>query len=402
MTTFLWYPMKISDKLKNITPSYTVGISSKVKTLKAEGHTIIDLSIGEPDFFTPAGAKNEGTQAIERNESKYDLVQGLLPLRKAIVNKLKNENQVNYAESEIVVSSGAKHAITNTLMAVLDSGDEVIVPKPYWTSYPEMIKLCGGIPVFVETSSENQYKLTASELASALTPNTKMLLINNPSNPSGAVYTKSELEPIVNLCIDKGIYILADEIYERICYLDHFTSIPSLSEEAKNITILINGLSKSVAMTGWRIGYTASNPEIAKAITTIQGHLVSHPSIVSQWAGVSALNDCESDIQTMVHTYHSRRDQLIQILKTIDHISFVQPDGAFYLFIDLSAYKSKIQPLNGSFSLALCDDLLMNKNLAVVPGIAFGNDDFIRISYATELSLVVEGLSRIDQYLKEL
>lgn len=393
--------MKLSQKIKTVTPSYTIGISTKVKALKSEGKAIIDLSIGEPDFFTPEKAKLEGIDAITRNESKYDMVPGLMALRKAIVNKLKIENNVVYDVTDIVVSSGAKHAITNTLLATLDPGDEVIVPKPYWTSYPEMIKLCGGVPVLVDTLIENQFKLTSEELKNAITPKTKMLLINNPSNPTGAVYTKSELEPLVNLCIQKDLFILSDEIYERICYTGDFTSIASLSPEAKANTIIINGLSKSVAMTGWRIGYTASSPEIAKAISTIQGHLVSHPSIVSQWAGAVALTECLDDMTTMVSEYKSRRDLLVERLRQIKNVTFIQPDGAFYLFIDLSHFKAKFDAEN-SLSLKICEDLLTQYDLAVVPGIAFGNDHCIRLSYATELSLVQEGLDRIETYLNQL
>lgn len=393
--------MNLSEKIKTVTPSYTIGISTKVKAMKAEGKAIIDLSIGEPDFMTPENAKSEGIDAIKRNESKYDMVQGLMSLRKAIVKKLKDENQAEYSENEIVVSSGAKHAITNTLLATLNPGDEVIVPKPYWTSYPEMIKLCGGTPVLVDTRIENQFKLTLDELKAAFTEKTKMLLINNPSNPTGAVYSREELIPLVNFCIDKDLYILADEIYERICYTDNFTSIGSLSEKAKEHAIIINGLSKSVAMTGWRIGYTASNPEVAKAISMIQGHLVSHPSMISQWAGASALSNCQPDIENMVAAYKNRRDLLVSQLSQIKDITFIQPDGAFYLFIDLTKYKSKCS-YEGSFSMKVCDDLLMQSGLAVVPGIAFGNDNCIRLSYATEIGLVQEGLRRIETYLMSL
>lgn len=392
--------MNLSQKIKKVTPSFTIGISTKVKALKAEGKVIVDLSIGEPDFFTPEKAKHEGVEAINRNASKYDVVPGLMPLRQAIVKKLEVENKVHYNVSDIVVSSGAKHAITNTLLAILDPGDEVIVPKPYWTSYPEMIKLCGGVPVLVDTKIENQFKLTVEELKASMTPKTKMLLINNPSNPTGAVYTRSELEPLVEHCIDQEIFILADEIYERICYTDDFTSIPSLSEAAKAITIVVNGLSKSAAMTGWRIGYTASSPEIAGAISMIQGHLVSHPSMVSQWAGAAALTECLEDMSSMVSEYKSRRDTLVKQLGQMENISFIQPDGAFYLFIDLSYYKDKIA-FENSFSLKVCDDLLLNYDLAVVPGIAFGNDACIRLSYATQLSLVQEGLRRIETYLSQ-
>ncbi|MDK2868257.1 MAG: aspartate aminotransferase [Clostridiales bacterium] len=389
----------LSKKVSQITPSYTIGISTKVKALKQEGKTIVDLSIGEPDFFIPEKATERGIEAFHTNQTKYDLVPGLITLREAIVEKLKSENGVLYSPSEIVVSSGAKHAITNSLLAILDPGDEVILPVPYWTSYPEMIKICGGVPILLQTNKADQFKMTLESLKAHHTPKTKMLFINNPSNPTGAVYTKAELLPIVNYCVDNGIYILSDEIYERICYVDSFTSIPSISEAAKANTILINGLSKSAAMTGLRIGYTASSPEIAKAIATIQGHLVSHPSLASQWAGVGALAESKTEIDQMVAVYKSRREALVEQLDTMKGIEYITPDGAFYLYLNIGSIKEHMT-FEGAFSLKVCDDLLNDYNLAVVPGIAFGTDDYIRLSYATELSLVQEGLKRIETYLQ--
>lgn len=391
----------LSKKVSQITPSYTIGISTKVKELRASGQNIIDLSIGEPDFFIPPAATKSGIEAFETNQTKYDVVPGLMPLRKAIAEKLYTENNVSYLASDIVVTSGAKHAITNTLLALLDQGDEVILPVPYWTSYPEMIKICGGVPVYAVTHAADQFKLTLETLKSAHTEKTKMLLINNPSNPTGAVYSREELLPIVNYCIEHKIYILSDEIYERICYLDTYTSIPSISEEAKAITVLVNGLSKSAAMTGLRIGYTASSPEIAKAMSMIQGHLVSHPSLASQWAAVGALTASKEVIDNMVDVYKERREALVSQLNDMTDISYITPDGAFYLYLNLTAIKNVIT-YEGSFSLKVCDDLLTQYDLAVVPGIAFGTDDYIRLSYATELSRVQEGLKRIDAYIKSL
>jgi len=392
----------LSKKISQITPSFTIGINTKVKALKAEGKTIIDLSIGEPDFYTPEKAKEAGKQAIDQNETKYDAVSGIIELRTAICNKLEVENDVCYTPNQIVVSSGAKHAITNTLMALLNPGDEVILPAPYWTSYPEIIKLCGGIPNIANTSIDHQFKLTLDLLKAHHTDKTKMIFLNNPSNPTGAVYSKDELETIVTYCIQHKIYILADEIYERICYTDlPFTSIPSLSEEAKEITILVNGFSKSVSMTGWRLGYTASTPEIASAISTIQGHLVSHPSTITQWAGVTALTDCEQDIKEMVDTYQSRRNTLIETLDKMDSIRYVRPDGAFYLFIDISQLRDYLGDID-SLSLTVSEALLTDYNVAVVPGIAFGNDDYIRLSYATKLEFIQEGLKRLSTYIENL
>lgn len=391
----------LSSKLKEITPSFTIGISNKVKELKKQGLDIISLSIGEPDFQTPEAAKNSAIQAIHTNKTTYDSAAGLLELREVIKQKLKDENNISYKIDEIIVSSGAKHAITNSLMALLDYGDEVIIPKPYWVSYPEMVKLTGGRPILLDTKRENNFKVTPEGIKKVLTPKTKMIFITNPSNPTGAIYSKDELQKIVDLCVEKNIYILADEIYEKICYTDTFTSIASLSEEAKNITITINGLSKSVAMTGWRIGYSATNKEIAKAISTIQGHLVSHPATISQWASVQALSSCQSEIKQMVASYKERRDLVISALNKIDELKFIYPEGAFYMFIDISALKSKFE-WDSSFSVAFSNKLLDEGKVAVVPGIAFGLDDFIRISYACSIEELLEAFNRIGAFIENL
>jgi len=389
----------LSKKLSAISPSVTIGISTKVAELRRQGEEIISLSIGEPDFTTPDGAKNAAIQAIHDNKTKYDAAAGLLELRQAICEKLQVENGVTYNTNEIVVSNGAKHAITNTLTALLDLGDEVLIPKPYWTSYPEMVKLCAGTPVFVETQKNNNFKLTVEDLKATVTDKTKILFITNPSNPSGAVYTKEELIPVVNFCVENNIYIIADEIYERICYLDTFTSVASLSKEAKDMTIVINGLSKSAAMTGWRLGYTACRSEIAKAIGTIQGHLVSHPSTITQWAALDAIKNCQDDMMHMVEKYRERRDDAVKLFSTIEGVTLVQPDGAFYLFADVSLIKNKLT-FEDSFSVEVCNRLLEDYKLAVVPGVAFGLDDYIRLSYAADINDVREGISRIKKFIE--
>lgn len=391
----------LSKKLEYVTPSYTIEISTKVSELKSQGMDIINLSIGEPDFFTPKQAKNIGIDAIHNNKTKYDAAAGLKELRKAIQNKLKEENNVNYELDEIVVSSGAKHSITNTLIALIDPGDEVIIPKPFWVSYSEMVKMTGGVPVLVDTDKSNDFKLTPEQLKDIITTKTKLLLINNPSNPTGAIYTEDELRSIVNVCLDNSIYILADEIYERICYTDEFTSIASLSEEAKKITITINGLSKSAAMTGWRIGYSASSKEIAKAISTIQGHLVSHPSTISQWTAYGALTLCHDEMKRMVDIYKERRDKATSLLSKIDSISFINPQGAFYIFIDISAFKNKLD-YKGSYSVEFCKKFLEDYKVAIVPGIAFGIDDYVRIVYCADINDVEEGIKRLEEFVQSL
>lgn len=391
----------LSSRLNNITPSYTIGISSKVRDLKTLGKSIIDLSIGEPDLSVPNAAIQHGINSLNENLTNYDLVPGLKILRDELSKKLNLENDCDYAPEEIVVSSGAKNAITNALLAVLNPGDDVLVPKPYWVSYPEMIKLVNANPVFIETNKENEFKLTKDILEKSITPKTRMLFLNNPSNPTGAVYSKEELLEIANVCIKNNIYILADEIYERICYKDKFVSIASLSNDIKNITITINGFSKSFAMTGLRIGYSASNKEIAKAISTIQGHLVSHPSLTSQYIAYGALKDCSDSINDMVDIYRSRRNKVVDILNQCNKLNYVTPDGAFYTFIDLSMVKNNLN-YTDSFSIEFCNKLLDEYEVAAVPGIAFGMDDYIRISYACSESSFTEGLKRIIKLAESL
>lgn len=391
----------LSSRLNNITPSYTIGISSKVRDLKASGKSIIDLSIGEPDLTVPNAAIQHGINSLNENLTNYDLVPGLKILRNELSKKLNLENDCDYAPEEIVVSSGAKNAITNALLAILNPGDDVLVPKPYWVSYPEMIKLVNANPVFIETNKKNEFKLTKDILEKSITPKTRMLFLNNPSNPTGAVYSKEELLEIANVCIKNNIYILADEIYERICYKDKFVSIASLSNDIKNITITINGFSKSFAMTGLRIGYSASNKEIAKAISTIQGHLVSHPSLTSQYIAYGALKDCSNSINEMVDIYRSRRNKVVDMLNQCNKLNYVTPDGAFYTFIDLSMVKNNLN-YTDSFSIEFCNKLLDEYEVAAVPGIAFGMDDYIRISYACNEYSFTEGLKRIIKLAESL
>lgn len=391
----------LAKKLSDITPSYTLGISTKVKALQEAGEAIINLSIGEPDFLTPEKAKDWARKAMEENKTKYDAVSGVKEFKNAIIEKFRDQNGIDYAPEEIVVSSGAKHSITNTLMALLDPGDEVLIPKPYWVSYPEMVKLTGGVPVFVDTGKASNYKVTPQDLEKVLSSRTKLLFLTNPSNPSGAVYTREELLAVGDWCVANDVWILADEIYERITFDRPFVSIASLSEALKDKTITVNGMSKSAAMTGWRIGYTGSNPVLAKAMSTIQGHLVSHPSTISQWAAYGAMAFCQKETEEMTATYKRRRDAALECLSDAPDISLVEPEGAFYLFIDLAAYADRF-PEAESFSVAFCDRLLSEKKIAVVPGIAFGMDSFIRIAYACDTSELLKGLEGLKAFLKEL
>ena len=391
----------LSNRLSSIIESYTINISSKVTQMKNSGIDVINLSIGEPDFNVPDIAKDTGIESLNNNLTKYDMVSGLKILRDEIANKLLTENNCNYSSDEIVVSSGAKNSITNALLALTNPGDDVLVPKPYWVSYPEMIKLVNANPIFINTKKENSFKVTKQNLESNVTPNTRLLILNNPSNPTGSVYSKKELSDIVDFCLNNNIYILADEIYERICFNDNFTSIASISDDAKNITVTINGFSKSVAMTGLRLGYSASNESIAKAISTIQGHLISHPNLTAQYIGYSALKNCSKDIDNIVETYKNRRDLICSKLDLISDITYIYPNGAFYVFIDISKLKDKLYYEN-SFSLEFCNKLLENYKVAAVPGIAFGLDDFIRVSFACNESDFMEGINRLDKFINDL
>lgn len=391
----------LSNRLSIITPSVTVSISSRVKELRSSGREIINLSIGEPDFNVPEKAKYYGIESLNNNETKYDLVAGIKILREEICKKLLNENNCNYSLDEIVISSGAKHAITNTLLTITNPGDEVLLPKPYWVSYSEMTKIVNAVPIPIETDKNNDFKLTGSLLKKYITNKTKLLILTNPSNPTGAVYTKDELIEIANVCLKNNIYILADEIYEKICYTENFVSVASLGENIKNITITINGFAKSAAMTGVRLGYSASNKEIAKGICAIQGHLVSHPSLTSQYIGYGALKDCSEDINKMVKTYKYRRNLVTSKLDSISNVEYIYPNGAFYIFIDLSKIKDKFN-YKKSLSVEFCEEFLNKYNVAIVPGLAFGVDEYVRISYACDEKYFLEGLNRLDSFIQEI
>lgn len=388
----------LSNRVSSITPSYTIGISSKVSEMRANGIHILDLSIGEPDFNVPYDAKHSGINSLNKNLTKYNMIPGIKILRDEICNKLLNDNNCNYSPDEIVVSSGAKHCITNALLALANPGDEILLPKPYWVSYPEIIKLINAKPVFADSKKENDFKITPKDLSSHITSKTKILILNNPSNPTGAVYTREELIPIVNFCIENNIYILADEIYEKISFDNKFTSVASLGENAKDITITVNGFSKSVAMTGLRLGYSASNKTIAKAISTIQGHLTSHPSLTAQYIGYGALKNCSNEINKMMKEYKSRRDLICDKINSIPYIDYIYPNGAFYVFIDLSDISKKFN-FDKSFSIEFCDKFLEEYNVAVVPGIAFGMDNYIRISFACSDNIFLEGLNKLEQFI---
>lgn len=391
----------LSNRINTLAPSCTIGISSKVKSMRDSGIDVISLSIGEPDFNVPPKAIETGIKSLKENITKYDLVPGITVLRQEISKKLLEENNCHYDINEIVLSSGAKNALTNALLAVTNPGDEILIPKPYWVSYWEMAKLVNAVPVAIETNKENDFKLTADLLKKYINDKTKIVLLNNPSNPTGSVYTKEELLEIGKVCLENNIYIIADEIYERICFDDKFVSMGSLGEDIKDITIIINGFSKSAAMTGLRLGYTASNKEIAKNISAIQGHLVSHPSLTAQYIGYGALKYCKEDIDNMVKTYKDRRNLIISKLDNMEYVNYIYPHGAFYVFIDLSQVAKKYN-YKESFSMEFCDEFLSEYKVAIVPGKAFGIDEYVRISYACSKEEFMEGLNRLEQFINKI
>ncbi len=393
--------MELAERTQHVAQSYTIGMSMRARELRDQGRDVLNLSVGEPDFKVPERAKKAAVQALELDLTKYDKVPGVLELREVICEKLKAENDLEYTADQIVVSNGAKQAIMNALMAVMNLGDEVLLPIPYWTSYPEIIKLCGGEPLPVMPRDQENYKVTPQDLEEAMTEKTKILIFNNPSNPAGTVYNAEEVRAIGEFCEKKGLWILSDEIYERFCYTDPCVSIATVNPKIKDQTIVINGLSKSVAMTGLRVGYTASNQEIASAISKMQGHLTSHTSTLSQWVGHSALKYCTKDINDQIDIYRKRRGVMMKKLDTIEGLTYLKPDGAFYIMVNFGAYKDRVA-YEDSFSLALCSRILEETAVAIVPGIAFGLDDYARISYTLEEEKLEEGLDRIEKFLKSL
>lgn len=383
----------ISPNVSALTPSLTLAVTNRAKEMKANGEQVFGLAGGEPDKDTPENIKQAAIKALENGATKYTPSVGLPQLRKAIADKLKRDNNLDYSIDQICVSGGAKAAVFNALRATIGAGDEVIIPSPYWVSYPSMVEICGGTPVFVETTAENEWKITAEQFADAMTPRTKMILLTTPHNPTGTVYTEEELRAIGEVAVEEDILILADEIYEHLIYdnLKH-VSIASLSPELYNLTITVNGFSKGYAMTGWRLGYTAAPVEIAKYIRLIQDHTASNTTTFAQYGGIEALTGDQSFISDLREEYDFRRQYVYSRLSAMPKIKVVEPKGAFYFFIDISEL--------GMTSLNLCNKLLERYKVAAVPGIAFGNDNAIRISYCTSLDVLKEGLDRLEEFCK--
>ncbi len=396
----------LSNRVLNLTESATFEMTRHSRELKAKGVDVITLSIGEPDFDTPQAVKNAGKKAINNNITHYPPIPGFLELREAIVHKLKRDNNLNFNTKQIVVSTGAKQSLINVFLSILNKGDEVIIPSPYWVSYTDMVRLADGTPVVVETSIENNFKVTPEQIDAAITENTKAFIINSPNNPSGTVYTHNELSALAKVFINHPeILIISDEIYEYINFSGSHQSIASFNE-VKDSVVVVNGVSKGMAMTGWRIGYIAAPEFIADACSKLQGQYTSGTATISQMAALEAVNTnpaTSPELQNMVTAFKERHDLLIGLVKQIPHVICNVPVGAFYLFPDVSYYYGT--SYNGNTinnSTDLCMYLLNEAHVALVPGEAFGNPECIRFSYATSSKLIIEAVKRIKKALSNL
>lgn len=381
----------IADRAATLTPSLTLAIDAKAKKLKAEGVDVCGFGAGEPDFDTPQHIKDAAVKALADGFTKYTPSSGTPELRAAIAEKLQKENGLTYKPSQIIVNCGAKHSCYNAVIAVCNPGDEVIIPAPYWLSYPEMVKLAGGTPVIVQTSEANGFQLTPDQFRDAMTPATKLLILNSPGNPTGSVYSREELQALAEVALEEEILLLSDEIYEKLTYDGaQFVSLASLSSEINDLTITVNGFSKAFAMTGWRLGYIAAPEPIAAAIDAIQSHSTSNPTSFAQKGAVAALKGDQSFIGEMLKAFGERRAYMHERLSQIPGITCVKPMGAFYMLPNISDF--------GYGSGAFCDKLLEDQKVACVPGIAFGSDDHMRLSYACSMENIQKGLDRIAAF----
>jgi len=396
--------VKLAARIAKIKPSETLAITAKVNALRAQGRDVIGFGAGEPDFDTPDNIKKAAIQAIEAGFTKYTPVNGTDELKDAIAAKLKRDNSLEYKRSQIVVSCGAKHSLYNLAQALFDEGDEVIIPAPYWVSYPDIVALSGGEPVIVDTQEENGFKMSPRQLSSAITKRTRAVIINSPSNPTGAVYTPQELKALAAVLVDKDILVITDDIYEKIFYADFpFANIASVEEKMKEKTIVINGVSKTYAMTGWRIGYAACSEEIAGAMSKIQSQSTSNPTSIAQKAALEAIRGDQSAMPQMVVEFRKRRDFIVEALNNIEGIDCFAPGGAFYVFPKVSSlYGRMFKGKKITDSAEFIGYLLDEANVAAVPGAAFGSDEHIRLSYATSLQNIEEGLKRIKNAVGRL
>jgi aspartate aminotransferase len=389
----------ISKRAREIGLSPTLGISALAAELRAAGGDVLDFSAGQPDFDTPDNVKRAGREAIDANRTRYTANQGLLELREAIAAYLSRHRGVDYAPDEILVSTGAKASLYFACMAMLDPGDEVLIPAPYWVSYPEQVRLAGGVPRFVPTAEDEGFKLTVDRLREATSERTRMLILNYPSNPTGACYSADELAPLARLSVERGIVILADEIYSRLLYDGRgFSSVAALGDEVRQATILIDGMSKSYAMTGWRIGFAAAGKETISAMARIQSHATSNAVSISQWASLEALRGPQQEIERRTGEFERRRDEIVRRLRSIPGVGCVAPEGSFYAFPNVAAYM--VGEIDSGDALAR--RLLERARVAVVPGEAFGAPGHMRLSFACSLERIREGMDRIEEALGEL
>ncbi|HBA27189.1 MAG TPA: aspartate aminotransferase [Nitrospinae bacterium] len=396
--------MKLSKRVSNIKPSPTLEITERAAAMKAEGIDIIGFGAGEPDFDTPEHIKKAAIDALKKGYTKYTSVSGVNALKDAIIAKLQRDNRLAYNREEVIVSCGAKHTLYNIAQAMFEEGMEVIIPAPYWVSYPDMVLLSGGTPVFVNTTEEEGFLLTAEKFERAITKRTRALILNYPSNPTGATYDLDTLEEIAKVAVRHNIFVISDEIYEKILYTDiHHVSIASLNEKIKELTVVVNGLSKAYSMTGWRLGYAAGQKELISAMNNIQSQSTSNPTSFAQYGGVDALNGSQDEVIKMREEFKKRRDYIVRRLKMMRGVSCFNPAGAFYVFPKVSFYYGKsFKGHTIKNSLDMSDYLLREGRVSVVPGAAFGADDYLRLSYATSMKNIEGGLSRIEEALEKL
>ncbi len=385
--------LKINSRIKDVEGSSTLAITARAKELKAQGFDIVNFAAGEPDFDTPDSIKQAAIKAIEAGFTKYTPSIGTIELRKAISQKLEKENQLKYTPAQIAVSCGAKHSIFNIIQILADEGEEVLIPAPYWVSYPEMVKIAGAASKFIPTSAQTHFKITPEQLAQNITAKTKILIINSPSNPTGMLYSKNELSAIARVCVQHNIFVISDEIYEKLIYdTTEYCSIASLGKDIYDLTITVNGVSKAYSMTGWRIGYCAGPQEIIEYINKFQDHATSNPASISQMAALAALGESQEKVTSMREEFKKRRDLMISLLGGIPQISFIKPQGAFYVFCDFSKLGD---------SALLSKRILDEINVAVIPGDSFGAKGFLRLSFATSQERIKEGCTRIAGWIKK-
>ena len=387
--------MLLSDRIQTLSPSLTIAISSLARDLKAQGKDILSFSAGEPDFETPQAIKDEAIKAINDGFTQYTAVPGIPELLDAVAAKLKRDNHLEYVPSDIIVSNGAKQSLFNLFQAVLNPGDEVIIPAPYWVTYPELVKYASAVPVVIETDEISGFKITADELKEAISPKTKMVILTTPSNPTGSVYSKAELKEIAKVLEGTDILVASDEMYEKLVYGIEFVAAASISDDMYQRTITINGLSKSVAMTGWRFGYLATpKKELIAAMNKLQSQSTSNINSITQKAAIPALlGKVDSDIEHMRKAFEARAEEAVKLFNDIDGLSVLKPQGAFYLFVNIKDISDN--------SIAFCKELLQATGVAVVPGIGFGSEGYFRFSFATDMTTIREGIRRIEKFVKE-